>query len=68
MTRFTNPTPKYTDQSGEFMPYGLLYFYDSGTNTDKTTFADVNETIANTQPLVLNGDGSVPNCFYSAST
>lgn len=67
MTRFTNPTPKYTDESGEFMPYGLLYFFDSGTNDDKTTFADVNETIENTQPLILNGDGSVPNCFYSGS-
>jgi len=67
MTRYTDPTPKYTDQSGEFMPYGLLYFFDSGTNTDKDTFADVNETIKNSQPLVLNGDGSVPNCFYSGS-
>ena len=67
MSRFVNPTPKYTDQSGQFMPYGLLYFFDSGTNDDKTTFADVNETIANTQPLILNGDGSVPNCFYSGS-
>ncbi len=49
------------------MPYGLLYFYVSGTNDDKTTFADVNEQFPNTQPLVLNGDGSVPNCFYSGS-
>lgn len=67
MTRFSNPVPKYTDQSGDFMPYGLLYFFESGTNGDKTTFADVNETIPNTQPLVLNGDGSVPNCFFSGS-
>ena len=49
------------------MPYGLLYFYESGTNDDKTTFADVNEQFPNTQPLILNGDGSVPNCFYSGS-
>jgi len=49
------------------MPYGLLYFFESGTNDDKTTFADVNEQFPNTQPLVLNGDGSVPNCFYSGS-
>ena len=67
MSRFVNPTPKYTDESNQFMPYGLLYFFDSGTNDDKTTFADVNETIVNSQPLVLNGDGSVPNCFYSGS-
>jgi len=49
------------------MPYGLLYFYESGTNDDKDTFADVNETIKNSQPLILNGDGSVPNCFYSGT-
>lgn len=67
MTRFVNPTPKYTDENGDFMPFGLLYFYDTGTNDDKTTYADVGETIANTQPLVLNGDGSTPNCFYSGS-
>lgn len=67
ITRFSNPVPKYTDQSGDFMPYGLLYFFESGTNDDKTTFADVNEQFPNTQPLVLNGDGSVPNCFYSGS-
>ena len=67
MTRYTNAVPKYTDQSGDFMPYGLLYFFESGTNDDKTTFADVNEQFANPQPLILNGDGSVPNCFYSGS-
>lgn len=67
MTRFINPVPKFTDQSGDFMPYGLLYFYESGTNTDKTTYSDVNQEIPNTQPLVLNGDGSVPNCEYSGS-
>ena len=49
------------------MPCGLLYFFDSGTNDDKTTFADVNEQFPNPQPLILNGDGSVPNCFYSGS-
>ena len=49
------------------MPYGLLYFFDSGTNDDKATFADVNEEFPNPQPLILNGDGTVPNCFYSGS-
>lgn len=67
MARYTNPVPKYTDSSGDFMPYGLLYFYNSGTLDDKTTYADSAQTIANTQPLILNGDGSTPNCFYSGA-
>jgi len=65
MTRFANPVPKFTDENGDFLPYGLLYFYESGTLTDKATYADFNQTIPNTQPLVLNGDGSTPNCYYS---
>ena len=67
MSRFNNPVPDYTNNSGTLLANGLLYFYESGTNTTKITYADVNETIANTQPLVLNGDGSVPNCFFSGS-
>ncbi len=67
MPRYINPVPKYTDASGNFMPYGLVYFYDTGTNNDKTTFADADQSIANTQPLVLNGDGSTPNCFYTGA-
>ncbi len=67
MSRYIDPTPKYTDASNEPFPNGLLYFYESGTNTQKTTYADINQTIANPHPLVLNGDGSVPNCFYSGA-
>ena len=67
MPRYIDATPKYTDSSNEPLPNGLLYFFESGTNTQKTTYADVNQTIANPHPLVLNGDGSVPNCFYSGS-
>ena len=67
MPRYIDATPKYTDSSNEPLPNGLLYFFESGTNTQKTTYADVNQTIANPHPLVLNGDGSVPNCFYSGA-
>ena len=67
MSRFTNPVPEYTNNSGTLLANGLLYFYESGTNTTKITYADVNETVANPQPLVLNGDGTVPNCFFSGS-
>lgn len=67
MARFINPTTQYLDAAGNPLAFGLLYFFDSGTNDDKKTFKDINETIENTQPLVLTGDGRVPNCFYSGS-
>lgn len=67
MSRFQNPVPEYTNNSGTLLANGLLYFYESGTNDTKKTYADVNETIENPHPLVLNGDGSVPNCFYTGA-
>jgi len=67
MPRFISPVPKYTIEDNSPIANGLLFFKESGTNTDKDTFADVNETITNPNPLMLNGDGSVPNCFFSGS-
>lgn len=67
MPRFINPSTQYTDAAGDPLAAGLLYFFDSGTNDTKATFADINETIANEQPLVLTADGRVPNCFYSGA-
>jgi hypothetical protein len=67
MARYINPTTQYFDASGQPLANGKLWFYDSGTNDDKATYADVNETIPNTQPLVLTGDGRVPNCFYGGA-
>lgn len=65
MSRFVNPNPKFTDTSNDVLSNGLLFFFETGTNTDKATFADANEQTANTQPLVLNADGTTPNCFYT---
>ena len=46
---------------------GKLYFFESGTDDEKDTFADVNETTKNTNPVILNGDGTTPNIFYSGA-
>tara|TARA_R110000764_G_scaffold84391_1_gene165046 strand:+ start:7274 stop:9157 length:1884 start_codon:yes stop_codon:yes gene_type:complete len=49
-----------------FLPNGLLDFYETGGSTvRKTTYADAEQTIANDNPVVLNGDGRVPNVFGS---
>ncbi len=65
MARTVNPTPQFFDSAGDPLVNGKLYFYMSGTSTDLTTYADVNLTIPNTQPLVLTADGRIPNAFFS---
>lgn len=65
MARFINPRTQYFTSSGELMPPGSsLQFFESGTSTDKDTFADADLTTLNTNPLVLTGDARVPSCFY----
>tara|TARA_R110000787_G_C13443348_1_gene446649 strand:+ start:23923 stop:24819 length:897 start_codon:yes stop_codon:yes gene_type:complete len=53
------------------LPYGRLYFTGVGAlaTTDKATFATSVETSGteNTNPLILDGEGWVPNCFGTGS-
>ena len=65
MTRLTNPVPQYLDDNGDPLPYGLLYFYEAGTSTPKDTFNDPEETVANTNPVVLDAAGRAPTIFYT---
>lgn len=67
MARFGMIGKQYFDAAGDPLIDGKLYFYDSGTNTDKDTFADVNQSIANTNPVILTGAGRQPNIFFSGS-
>lgn len=67
MSRFTNPVPQYFDSNGDPLCFGKLYYYESGTNILKNTFADSLLTIANTNPVELDAAGRVPNIFYSGS-
>lgn len=67
MSRYTNPVPQYLDNDGNPVPYGKLVFKDSGTADDKDTFADVNLTIANTNPVLLDGAGRAPNTFFAGT-
>lgn len=60
MARFINPAP-------EFKPNSKLYFYKSGTNTDLVTYKDESETIPNTQPVLCDSAGLVPNIFYTGT-
>lgn len=64
MGRFINPVPRFTDDAGNPLVNGKLYFYTSGTAIDLTTYADSDYTIPNTNPVILSGGGEAPNIFY----
>jgi hypothetical protein len=67
MARLGSIGTQYFDSSGDPLISGKLYFYESGTTTAKDTFADINLTIPNTNPVLLTGAGRQPNIFFSGS-
>jgi hypothetical protein len=68
MPRIIDAFSQFFDDNGDPLINGKLKFVESGTNnTDKDTFADINETIANTNPVILDGAGRCPNVFGTGS-
>jgi hypothetical protein len=55
---------QYLDNAGDPLAEGKLYFYESGTTTPKTTYSDVNNSIPNTNPVLLSAAGRQPNIFF----
>lgn len=48
---------QFFDNAGDPLLYGLLYFFESGTTTQKTTYKDPALTIPNTHPVELDASG-----------
>lgn len=67
MTRSLNPVPQYLDNSGAPYAGGKMYFFSSATNIPKTTYADINQTIPNPHPIILDAAGRLPNVFFDGS-
>ena len=68
MSRIISAFKQFFDDAGDPLVNGWLKFTISGTNnTDKDTFADVSEDIANANPLQLDAAGRCPNVFGSGS-
>lgn len=67
MSRNVNPRPQFLDSAGDPLGLGKMYYFESDTDTPKVTYADVNQTIANTHPVLLTADGRLPNVFFSGS-
>ena len=55
---------QYLDNAGDPLAEGKLYFYESGTTTPKTTYSDINNSIPNTNPVLLSAAGRQPNIFF----
>lgn len=64
MARFGSLDTQYFDDAGDPLVSGKIYFYETGTTTPKTTYADVNYTIPNTNPVILTAAGRQPNIFF----
>lgn len=64
MARFGDLDTQYLDDAGDPLVNGKVYFYESGTTTLKTTYSDVNQSIPNTNPVILTAAGRQPNIFF----
>jgi len=67
MSRFGSIGTQYFDDNGDPLSGGKLYFYESGTTTDKDTYSDADQTIANTNPVVLDASGRQPDIYFNGS-
>jgi hypothetical protein len=64
MARFGSLDTQYFDDAGNPLVSGKIYFYETGTTTPKNTYADINYTIANSNPVILTAAGRQPNIFF----
>jgi len=64
MARYGDLGTQYFDDAGDPLVSGRIYFYESGTTTPKTTYADVDLSIPNTNPVILTAAGRQPNIFF----
>lgn len=67
MSRIIDAFTQFLDDNGDPLVNGWLAFKDSGTNTDKATYSDSALTIANTNPVQLDGAGRCPSVFGSGA-
>lgn len=67
MPRTVNPRPQFLDSAGDPLVSGKLHVFESGTDTLKSTFADVNLSIQNENPVPLTADGRLPNVFFDGT-
>jgi len=52
---------QFFDNTGLPLNGGLIYTYQAGSTTPLATYTDINGTIANANPIVLDSSGRLPN-------
>lgn len=52
---------QFFDNTGLLLNGGLIYTYQAGSTTPLATYTDVNGTIANSNPIVLDSSGRTPS-------
>ena len=52
---------QFFDNTGLPLNGGLIYTYQAGSTTPLATYTDMNGTIANSNPIVLDSSGRLPN-------
>ena len=59
---------QFFDNNGKILSGGNLYIYSAGTTTPLTTYTSSAGTIANSNPIVLDSAGRVPNEIWINTT
>lgn len=67
MARFGTIGDQFFDDAGKPLIDGKLQFFESGTTTPKNTFADIDLTIPNPNPVILSAAGRQPNIFFDGT-
>jgi hypothetical protein len=67
MARLGSLGTQYFDDAGDPLINGKIYIFESGTTTPKDTYADINLSILNPNPILLTAAGRQPNVFFSGS-
>jgi hypothetical protein len=52
---------QFFDNTGLPLNGGLIYTYQAGSSTALATYTDINATVANANPIVLDSSGRLPN-------
>lgn len=63
--RFIEPITRIFTNAGAVGVGYKYYFYLTGTTTPVTTYQDINLTVANTNPVISDSNGRLPEIWYS---
>jgi hypothetical protein len=64
---FAGAGAQFFDNNGVLLTGGLLYTYSAGTTTPSATYTSITGSIANSNPIVLDSSGRVPNEIWLTS-